>query len=80
MARGFAGGGVWCSDVFDYARLVAHEAWQVLKMDQIVRRDGVEVHTTRCPIRIDNEILLSPKAAPRVGEDNESIQEALKHA
>ncbi len=72
--------GVWCSDVFDYARLVAHEGWRVLKMDQIVRRDGVEVHTTRCPIRIDKEILLSPKAAPRVGEDNKSIQEALKHA
>jgi len=72
--------GVWCSDVFDYAKLVAHEAWQVLKMDQIVRRNGVEVHTTRCPIRIDNEILLSPKAAPRVGEDNNSIHEALKHA
>ncbi len=72
--------GVWCSDVFDYARLVAHEGWRVLKMDQIVRRDGVEVHTTRCPIRIEKEILLSPKAAPRVGEDNKSIQEALKHA
>ena len=72
--------GVWCSDVFDYAMLVAHEAWHVLKMDQIVRRNGVEVHTTRCPIRIDNEILLSPKAAPRVGEDNNSIHEALKHA
>jgi crotonobetainyl-CoA:carnitine CoA-transferase CaiB-like acyl-CoA transferase len=72
--------GVWCSDVFDYAKLVAHEAWHVLKMDQIVRRDGVEVHTTRCPIRIDNEILLSSKAAPRVGEDNKSIQEELKHA
>ena len=72
--------GVWCSDVFDYARLVVHEAWKVLKMDQTVRREGVEVHTTRCPIRIDNEILLSPKAAPRVGEDNRSIQEALNHA
>jgi len=72
--------GVWCSDVFDYAELLAHEAWKVLRMDQIVRREGVEVHTTRCPIRIDNEILFSPKAAPRVGEDNKSIQEALKNA
>jgi crotonobetainyl-CoA:carnitine CoA-transferase CaiB-like acyl-CoA transferase len=72
--------GVWCSDVFDYARLLAHEAWHVLKMDQIVRRTGVEIHTTRCPIRIDNEILFSPKAAPRVGEDNKSIQEELNHA
>jgi len=73
-------GGVWCSDVFDYARLIAHEMWSVLKMDQIVRRDGAEIHTTRCPIRIDNEILFSPKAAPRVGEGNESIQKALIHA
>ncbi|MBZ5564013.1 MAG: CoA transferase [Acidobacteriia bacterium] len=72
--------GVWCSDVFDYARLLAHEAWKVLRMDQMVRRDGVEIHTTRCPIRIDGEILFSPKAAPRVGEDNKSIQEALRNA
>jgi crotonobetainyl-CoA:carnitine CoA-transferase CaiB-like acyl-CoA transferase len=73
-------GGVWCSDVFDYARLMAHEAWKVLNMHQIVRREGVEVHTTRSPIRIDKEILLSPKAAPRVGQDNKSIHEALKDA
>jgi CoA:oxalate CoA-transferase len=72
--------GVWCSDVFDYARLFAHEAWLALGMDQIVRRDGVEIHTTRCPIRIDNQILLSPKAAPRVGEDNGRIQQELNHA
>jgi crotonobetainyl-CoA:carnitine CoA-transferase CaiB-like acyl-CoA transferase len=73
-------GGVWCSDVFDYARLVAHEAWKVLGMDQIVRRDGVEVHTTRCPIRIDRQLLLSPKAAPRVGQDNQRIRQELNHA
>ena len=74
------GEGVWCSDVFDYAMLVAHEAWRALKMDQIVRRDGVEVHTLRCPIRIDNQILVSPKAAPQVGEDNQRIQEELDRA
>ncbi len=51
---------VWCSDVFNYARLLADEAWHALGMDQIVRRDGVEVYTTRCPIRIDNQILLCP--------------------
>ena len=73
-------GDVWCSDVFDYAKLLSHEAWRALGMDQIVRRDGVEVHTTRCPIRIDNHILLSPKAAPRVGEDNKRIQSELDHA
>jgi crotonobetainyl-CoA:carnitine CoA-transferase CaiB-like acyl-CoA transferase len=73
-------GGVWCSDVFDYARLLSHEAWKVLRMDQTVQRDGLEIHTTRCPIRIDGEILLSPKPAPHVGEDNKSIQEELRNA
>jgi crotonobetainyl-CoA:carnitine CoA-transferase CaiB-like acyl-CoA transferase len=73
-------GGSWCSDVFDYAKLLAHEVWRALEMDQIVRRDAVEIHTTRCPIRIDNQILLSPKAAPRVGQDNERIQQELNHA
>ena len=72
--------GVWCSDVFDYARLLAHESWHALGMDQVVRRDGVEIHTTRCPIRINNQILLSSKAAPRVGEDNKRILEELDHA
>ncbi len=71
---------VWCSDVFDYARLLAHETWKVLRMDQIVRREGVEIHTTRCPIRIDGEIIFSSKAAPRVGENNVSIQEGLRYA
>jgi len=73
-------GDVWCSNVFDYAKLLAHEAWSALGMDQIVRRDGVEVHTTRCPIRIDNQILLSSKGAPRVGEDNKRIQQELDNA
>jgi crotonobetainyl-CoA:carnitine CoA-transferase CaiB-like acyl-CoA transferase len=73
-------GEVWCSDVLDYAKLLAHEAWRALGMDQVVRRDSVEVHTTRCPIRIDSQILLSSKAAPRVGEDNKRIESELKHA
>ena len=73
-------GGVWCSDVFEYATLLAHDAWHALAMDQIVRRDGIEIHTTRCPIRIDNQILLSPKAAPRVGEDNQRILQELENA
>ena len=66
--------------MFDYAKLLAHEAWSALGMDQIVRRDGVEVHTTRCPIRIDNQILLNSKGAPRVGEDNKRIQQELDNA
>jgi crotonobetainyl-CoA:carnitine CoA-transferase CaiB-like acyl-CoA transferase len=59
---------VWCADVFDYAKLVRHEAYKALRMEQMVRRDNVEIRTTRCPLRIDGDILTSERAAPRVGQ------------
>jgi crotonobetainyl-CoA:carnitine CoA-transferase CaiB-like acyl-CoA transferase len=31
------------------------------------------MRTTRCPIRIDGELLASPVAAPRIGEHNQTI-------
>jgi hypothetical protein len=31
------------------------------------------MRTTRCPIRIDGELLTSPLAAPRIGEHNDTI-------
>ena len=71
---------VWCSDVFDYARLIAHQAWSVLGMAQTVARGDAKIHTTRCPIRIDSQILLSPKAAPKLGQDNGQITMELKNA
>src|SRR4051794_9706973 len=66
--------GIWCADVFDYAKLVADEAYRVLKMDQTVDRHGTPIRTTRCPIRIDGERLFSNKAAPRPGEDTDLIE------
>ena len=68
---------VWCADVFDYARLVAHEAYRVLKMDQTVDRHGTPIRTTRCPIRIDGQILTSSKAAPRPGEDTAIVEQEI---
>ena len=44
-------------------------------MDQTVDRHGILIRTTRCPIRIDGERLVSNKAAPRSGEDNRTIEE-----
>jgi crotonobetainyl-CoA:carnitine CoA-transferase CaiB-like acyl-CoA transferase len=68
--------GIWGADVFDYAKLVAHDAYRVLKMDQTVDRHGIAIRTTRCPIRIDGARLFSAKAAPRPGEDTVSIDHA----
>jgi CoA:oxalate CoA-transferase len=71
---------VWCADVLDYARLVAHEGYRALAMEQTVRRGTVAVDTTRCPIRIDGEILRCDRGAPRLGEHNPSILQEFLHA
>jgi crotonobetainyl-CoA:carnitine CoA-transferase CaiB-like acyl-CoA transferase len=66
---------VWCSDVFDWNRLFDHEGFKALEMVQRVsRRDGVELDTTRCPIRLDGQILKSGKGAPKLGADSERIR------
>ena len=57
----------------DYAQLTAHEAYRTLEMEQTVRRGTVEIRTTRCPIRIDGEVLSCGRGAPRVGEHNQLI-------
>ena len=66
--------GIWCSDVFDYKTLLDHEAYKVLQMDQRLQLlSGEEVHTTRCPIRVNDERLFASKPAPRVGQHTEDI-------
>jgi len=71
---------IWCSDVLTWDRLFAHEQFKALAMVQnIDSRPGSasnsSMRTTRCPIRIDGELLTSPIAAPRIGEHNQSIAE-----
>ena len=64
----------WCADVLTWPRLIEHEAFQVLRMTQTVRRaNGATLETTRCPIRIDGARLTSSLGAPKVGEHNDEI-------
>lgn len=66
--------GIWCSDVYNYKKLLDHEAYKVLQMDQkLPLLSGEEVHTTRCPIRMNDERLFSQKPAPRVGQHTTDI-------
>ncbi len=66
--------GIWCSDVLSWDRLLAEEAFQQLNMVQaVVSPSGAAMQTTRCPIRIDGELLVSSRGAPRVGQDTDSI-------
>jgi len=69
---------IWCSDVLTWDNLMNHEGFKVLDMIQEVQMtDGYSYRTTRCPIRIDGEILTSPKASPKLGQDNEMITAAF---
>jgi len=65
---------IWCADVLTWDRLFAHDAFKALNMVQTIdSRPAATMRTTRCPIRIDGELLLSPLAAPRIGEHNDVL-------
>jgi crotonobetainyl-CoA:carnitine CoA-transferase CaiB-like acyl-CoA transferase len=58
-----------------WPRLIAHDGFRALKMTQKVSRsNGASLVTTRCPIRVDGEILLSSLGAPKVGEHNAEVR------
>lgn len=65
---------IWCADVLNWAELMKHDGFKVLNMVQEVEMlDGYKHKTTRCPIRIDGELLTSTKGSPKLGQDNEKI-------
>lgn len=69
---------VWCADVLTWPRLFEHEGFKVLDMIQEVsRKNGASLLTTRCPIRVDGEVLKSPVGSPRIGEHNDEILEKM---
>ncbi len=67
---------IWCAAVLDYPTLVKEEAYRSLNMEIVVKTsNGLSVTTTRCPLRIDGELLISDKGAPLLGEHNEQIEQ-----
>lgn len=68
--------GIWCGKVLNYEELDNQSFVNELQLKQTVQNsDGEKLVTTRSPIQLDGEILVSPKAAPKVGEDNLQIHE-----
>lgn len=66
---------IWCAEVLTWPRMMAHDGFKALNMIQRVSRsNGASLTTTRCPIRIDGEILQSPVGAPKIGEHNSLIE------
>ena len=65
---------IWCADVMDWERLFEYEGFKVLEMLQTVKMsDGYTYKTTRCPIKIDGEVLKSDIGSPILGEHSEPI-------
>ena len=65
---------VWCAEVLDWNRLRDHDGFKAIDMvQQITNATGQSILTTRCPIRIDGQILTSPRGAPKIGQDNARI-------
>ena len=70
---------IWCADVMDWETLLNSEGYKILEMEQEVQMtDGYRFKTTRCPIRIDGEILVSEKGTPILGEHTNSLVKEFK--
>src|SRR6201998_141742 len=67
---------IWCSEVLDWPKLLESGGFQELRMLQtLANGKGLEILTTRCPFRIDGEVLSSAKLAAKVGEQTAAIVE-----
>jgi CoA:oxalate CoA-transferase len=66
---------IWCAEVLDWPKLCDSEAFRQLAMVQLLKDGpGIEILTTRLPIRVDGALLTSERLAPRVGQHTEAIQ------
>ncbi|KEO74289.1 CaiB/BaiF CoA transferase family protein [Anditalea andensis] len=71
--------GLWVMDLKDWKRMRAEEGYQKMQLEQDVNLDnGRTITTTRCPILIDKNRLLSSKSAPLLGKDTDRIKVEFK--
>ena len=68
---------IWSTEVLNWVQMKNHEAYKVLEMEQIISSGQKQFVTTRCPIRINNKKLVSPKPAPALGQENEKLLSEL---
>mgnify|MGYP003042596703 CR=1 FL=1 len=65
--------GLWAMEIFDWEKMMEHDAYKCLHMEQTLDAGGKDIITTRCPIRINGRRLYSDKPAPKLGEHNEKV-------
>lgn len=70
--------GIWAMPVMTWKEMKTHPAYQSLLMEQKILAGNNELTTTRCPIRFNHQRLYSQKAAPTLGEHNQTILQEFK--
>jgi CoA:oxalate CoA-transferase len=66
---------IWCAEVLDWPKLFSSDAFREIDMVQrLTDWHGIEVLTTRCPVRLDRTVLKSQQLAPKVGQHTAAIQ------
>ncbi|MCB8881133.1 CoA transferase [Acidisoma cellulosilytica] len=69
---------VWCARVLQWPELLESDGFTALDMLQRVSRsDGVEILTTRSPLRVNGARPPLSRAAPRIGEHSAAIRAEL---
>ncbi|KQS35706.1 CaiB/BaiF CoA-transferase family protein [Pedobacter sp. Leaf194] len=66
--------GIWCTEVLNYQTATALSTYKALAIEQKLALDNnLQIKTTVSPIRLDNEKLFAPKAAPKLGFNTADI-------
>lgn len=69
---------IWCAEVLNYEGLRNHDGYKILDMEQeITTSAGTVIATTRCPIKINGEVLKYKDGAPALGEHNNLLIQLL---
>lgn len=69
---------LWVMPVLDWRQMKASPGYQAMDMEQTIQLPGGTTFvTTRCPVRLNGEIIKSDKPAPQVGENNDCIKASL---
>lgn len=64
---------IWCARVLDWPELIETEGFAALDAVQAVTApDGTVIRTTRCPIRMDGQVMTSDTGGPALGADTGS--------
>ena len=71
--------GLWAMEVLDWKKLRKEEAYQLIQMEQSIHHHSGTITTTRCPIKIDGQIMTSQRPAPALGADLQKLKEEVQY-